>query len=373
MNIALLFNSDELSNKSNYAFAIMEDILKTNVLQTSSRHMRISVGDVLTFSAVTNNNSKNYISLYEICKETYRPIEFDYLKKEELYNSFYNSTIFCWVFQNITNEIGLNLHNSLKKIDYYLGAMDVVFDYIPHLQFFRNSLCEVYGIYEKQVHIFYNLSNNEDPIFEEKVLFEKYGFLVSYEDIGARRTIFDNYYNIEHFIRVEDIKKIFSKMNSLNDSLISDIVFFLEELHPKLFDVLASAARTFDRAETEEDFAQVAISGRRLMQKFADFVFPPRKEKYNHRDVGHDKYKNRIWAYIEDTINDYEIEDKDLLEKLGKEADNLWFLFCDGLHANPNRESIEKAFSELIIWLYKVIELSPEAIKRPYLAYEDNL
>ena len=373
MNIAFLFNADYKSLGSYYGLPIMKKILQSNIIQNSSRHMRILIGDILTYDIASKSANPTYDNLEQICKKVYIPKNFNHLKIDLLINTFRSATVFCWVFQNMTKDIGLKLNNFLFSEKYYLGSMDVSYDYGPHLVLFRNFLCENYGIFGRQCHIFYRLSENEDPDIFIKKIFEEYGFIVDFEDVGARRTIFDDYDTLEHFTRVEDFKNIFSKISRLTEDIISNIVFFLEELHPKLFDAFASAARTLERAETEEDFAQVAISGRRLIEQLADYLFPPRVEKYNNRDVSKDKFKNRIWAYIEDTMKECEIEDESKLNNLGQEVEHLLELFNKGLHSNISKEKIEKAFTELILWMYELIELSPKSIKRPYLAYEDKL
>jgi len=97
----------------------------------------------------------------------------------------------------------------------------------------------------------------------------------------------------------------------------------LEELHPKLFDAFAAAARTLDRAETEEDLAQAALSGRRLLEKTADYLFPPQSIDWNGRKVGKAQYKNRLWAYVERTLLASRGADLTALDRLGKEANRL--------------------------------------------------
>ena len=373
MNIAFLFNADHESLGACYGSQIMKKILQANIIQNCSRYMRILIGDILTFQIASESDNPTYDGLEQICKKVYIPKNFDHLKNDLLRNTFRTATVFCWVFQNVTEDIGLKLDNFLLDENYYLGSMDVSYDYGPHLVVFRNLLVEAYEIFGKQCHILYNFDQKEQIDISMKGVFEKYGFIVDFEDIGLRRTIFDDYDTLEHFTRVEDFKNIFSKINKLDEDVISNIVFFLEELHPRLFDAFASATRTLERAETEEDFAQVALSGRRLMEQVADYLFPPRLEKYNNRDVGKNKFKNRIWAYIEDTIKECNIEDKNQLNKLGKEADNLLESFNKGLHSNINKVTIEELFTKFILWMCELIELSPKSIKRPYLAYEDKL
>ena len=221
--------------------------------------------------------------------------------------------------------------------------------------------------------MFYSMSDNEDPDLAIHEIFERHGFEVCYEDIGARQTIFDQYDTLSHFKRVEDFKRVFSNFDGLNDELASDLTINLEELHPKLFDAFSAAARTLERAETAEDLAQAALSGRRLLERVADYLFPPRAEAWNGRRVGPNEYKNRLWAYVEKTMTEAQIDDPAVLRRLGAEADRLISLFNAGLHATPTQEKVEAAFRDLIVWLSEVVELDPAAIRRPYLAYEEEL
>ncbi len=373
MNIAFLFNSDHEEYDGFYGIPIMNKILRTNILQNTKRHMRLSIGDVLTYGIVSQSQNRTYAHLEEVCRKVYRPHKYNKLKETELESTFTTATVFCWVFQNMTYEIASNIDVILRDDKTYLGAMDVIFNYGPHLALFRNSLCEEYGLISNKCSIFYHMNDNEDPDISIKNCFEKNGFIVNYEDIGARRTIFDNYDSLEHFKRVEEFKDIFSKLNGLNDEIASDVSFFIEELHPKIFETLASAARVFKNAETEDDFAQVAISGRRFLEKIANYLFPAQKEKWKGRDVGNDKFKNRIWAYIEKTIEENNIKETNKLTELGDEADRLLDLFNKGLHFEIDKFRIENALVDLIIWLSELIKLSTESIKRPYLAYEESL
>ena len=147
----------------------------------------------------------------------------------------------------------------------------------------------------------------------------------------------------------------------------------MEELHPQLFDGFAAAARSLQRAETEEDYAQAALSGRRLLEKTADYLFPPGEELRKGRKVGKAEYKNRLWAYIEETIAISPGAPDDALTSLGGEAERLIKLFNSGLHAHPTRQRVEEAFVALVMWLSEVIRISPAAARRLYLAYEEQL
>lgn len=372
MNIAFLFNSDHDSLGSWYGYTVLKKLLGAQVLQATNRHMRVSVGDILTYSAASKSKTPTKGYLVELCRAVYRPTHFDRLNYMLLEDTHGKATIYCWLFQNMTTAIGDALHSKLTSDPAYLGAMDVVFSEPLQLGFFRNSLCENYRLHRKNCSIFYSMGENEDPDVSIQDCFEEHGFAVDYEDAGARRTIFDDFDSLEHFQRIEDFKNVFASFNNLGEERTSDLILNLEEIHPKLFDAFSSAARALARAETEEDYAQAALSGRRLLERISDYLFPPSDEIWNGRKVGRAEYKNRLWAYIEQTISATGKE-RDELTALGKEADRLVELFNAGLHSSPTKLKVESAFVSLAIWLSDVISLSPALVRRPYLAYENSL
>lgn len=368
MNVAFLFNSDHPALGSYYGSPVMDLILASHVLQGESRPMRVSIGDILTVGAMSQSKDRTYEALNKLCQAVYVPISFDRLKKSQLEATYTTATVYCWLFQNMTQAAAEELNHKLQSADFYLGCMDVIFSRSFHLQFFRNSLIETCRLTGTRCAIFYDMGDNEDPDVCLKEAFEQEGFEVEYEDQGARRTIFDNYNSLEHFKRVESFKSFCSRLPALSDDDASAIAHSLEELHPKLFDALAAAARTLERAETEEDYAQAALSGRRLLERTADALFPPQDVDWNGRKVGFAQYKNRLWAYIEKALSstDAPVEH---LKVLGKEADRLIELFNSGLHASPTREKVELAFRDLVIWLSFVIDINPSMARDPYQPY----
>ncbi len=373
MNVALLFNSDHTSLGGYYGPPVMDRILGAGVVQKTNRYMRVSIGDILTYGAASASETPTVAFLVELCRKAYQPRVFDQIIRDRLEVTHGKCTVFCWLFQNMTATVANALHKKLVPDPAYLGAMDVEFSDPIHLWLFRNSLCERYRFYGPRCSVFYVMGENEDPDDVILAAFEKHGFTVSYEDIGARRTIIDSYDTLDHFKRIGDFERVFSGFDNLSVDCLSDVVCSLEELHPRLFDVFASAARGFERAETQEDYAQVALSGRRLLEKFADYLFPPRDEEWKGRKVGRSQYKNRLWAYIEQVIAGSVNADGCALTRLGKEADRLVDLFNAGLHADPTREKVESSFIDLMLWLSEVIELDPAAARKPYLAYEQEL
>lgn len=368
MNVAFLFNSDHPALGSYYGGPVLELILGANVLQAESRSMRVSVGDVLTYRLASQSKDSTYAALDKLCRAVYVPVSFDQLNKPKLEATYTTATVYCWLFQNMTQAAAEKLNHELRFADFYLGCMDVIFSSRLHLQLFRNSLIEKFRITGTKCAMFYDMGHNEDPDVCVKEAFERAGFEVEYEDQGARRSIFDNYDSLEHFKRVESFHTFCSRLPALSDDDASAITHSLEELHPKLFDALAAAARTLDRAETEEDYAQAAVSGRRLLERTADALFPPQEAEWKGRKVGPAQYKNRLCAYIENALVSTDAP-TGRLEVLGKEANRLIELFNSGLHASPTREKVELAFRDLVIWLSSVIDINPSMARDPYQPY----
>lgn len=368
MNVAFLFNSDHPALGGCYGGPVMELILATNVLQQESRSMRVSYGDILTYSIVSQSKDRSHAALDKLCRAVYKPASFDRINRPKLEATYTTATVYCWLFQNMTKEVAEKLDSELQSADFYLGCMDVTFSRPLHLLLFRNNLIEAFRITGTKCDIFYSMGLNEDPNVCDKEVFERAGFEVEAEDLGARRTFFDKYNSSEHFKRVESFRSFCSKLPALTDNDASAIIDSLEELHPKLFDALAAAARTLERAETEEDYAQAALSGRRLLERTADALFPPQKCDWKGRKVGTAQYKNRLWAYIDTALSSIDSPTKSL-ETLGKETDRLIELFNSGLHASPTQEKIELAFRDLIIWLRSVLEINPSMARDPYRPY----
>lgn len=372
MNVAFLFNSDHSELGSYYGGPIMDLVLGANVLQNELRPMRVLVGDILTFSAASQSKDPTYAALNRLCRSVYVPSTFDRLKKRNLEETFTTATVYCWLFQNMTQSAAEQLHRKLLRASFYLGCMDVDFSNPVHLQFFRNNSVENYRLAGPKCAIFYNMGENEEPDISIKEVFERSGFEVEFEDRGARRSIFDNYDSLEHFKRVGSFTSFCSKLPGLGDDEAAGLAHSLEELHPRLFDAFAAAARTLERAETEEDYAQAALSGRRLLERTADALFPPQDGEWNGRKVGPAQYKNRLWAHIDRALS-ANGEPADRLQSLGREADRLVELFNSGLHASPTRETVELAFRDLILWLSAVIDINPSMARNPYQPYEGEL
>lgn len=249
MNVAFLFDSSHPFLGVIPGYTALRRILETQVLQESGRHVRVSIGEVLTLRATQASGGTTTDDLNAFCRQVYVPKSLNLLLGDKLEGTYRHSEVFCALFQNLTTSIAQALHDALNDGGPYLGAMDVDFSLPIHLLLFRNSLVESLRLRGHECSVFY-MTINDDPDLSLQSLLEETGYEVAYEDMGLRRTVFDDYDSLEHFQRIADFETAFVGLGDLDADAVSDLTTSLEELHPRLFNGFAAAARALGRAET---------------------------------------------------------------------------------------------------------------------------
>lgn len=368
MVIAILFNSDHPSLGSYYGWSIKQHIFNSKILQASGIHLKIGCGDLLFYShAKTTNDIKQF------AQKTLFDTKSEWISKDKICSCILNSTIFTWVVQNATLDLTEKLHNYLISFPSYLGIHEINFAYPYHLVFFRNYIGEQYRIIGNSIRIFCFMGEFEEYDIAEFDELKKLGFDdVDLEDSGARLTIFDDYDSPEHFQQIDDFITQTSSYfkNGENDAF--ELCMLLSDVNPKLFNSLGAAVRATKHIQNEEDVAHIALSGRRYLEQLADVLFEPSDGKFNGRNVRKADYKNRIWSFIETSIQQND-EDKSNIIKLGKEIDRLVDLFNSAIHGIPNQAEIINGFADLAKISLVLITLQPMYAKDPYFAYEKRL
>ncbi len=379
MKTVFLFNADAQKFGGSYGYPIMKMIVEAEILQETDRNMIISLGDVLTYGR---------LNTLQQLQSVYVPHSWDRRKIDALEAIHNKGTVYCWVIRNIPKTLAEKLHQKLFPEESYLGAIDLNYAYLPHFAFFANGLIQRCRLHNKRCSIFYTMSDKEeahDVAYEE--VFGNAGYTVDYEDSGGRHTIFDNYYDsIEHHQRIEHFSKFFIHKLNWNLDDISEMNLNLEELHPYLFNILYASSRALEGAEVKEQLSQAYLSGRRFIEHIANFLYPPKDCPHKGIDgeehsVKQDNYINRIAAYLENTLGKVNALDQVSLKKYGKKTSTLYKEFCRGLHKPfADEEGFEdellrcqQAISDLGNWISKIIGIDPASIRRPYLAYEEEI
>lgn len=364
MHVAFLFDSDDPKYNGFYGNPIRNEILGTNILQESCRHMKVYIGDVVTFS-----HAKDKLHYIELSESIYFSHKFQNLNAERIRETYFQKTIFVWVIENITELISNRLHEALQANSAYLGMHGVELAFPIHLVFYRNFIGSQYRLIGQSARVFYTMNEEDGKDFSEIDDLLELGFKeVDWEDNGARQTIFDDFDTPDHFKQVYGFKNAIAEYLQDGEDEASELAMLLEDLNPKLFDTLGAAVRAADRAVNEEDYAHVGLSGRRFFEKMADVLFPAQKEPFKGRKVGKAEYKNRLIAFINESVSN-----QDDLIKLGKETDRLIESMNSALHGDPDPEQIMQDFADIAKLSVQLLSLNPERSRDPYYGYNKNL
>lgn len=113
------------------------------------------------------------------------------------------------------------------------------------------------------------------------------------------------------------------------------------------------------RETNPESWAQATTTCRRILKDFADEIYPPKDELADGREVGEEKYKNRLWAFASENIKSdtnkklFQSE----LDYLGQRIDTIYDLTSKGTHAEISREEAERAIIRTYLLIGDLIKL----------------
>src|SRR6267142_2147654 len=110
MNIALLFDSTLPEYGGSYKWPINNKVFSTGIIQESGRHMKIWLGDVTIYS-----HAKTSAHYHELCDRVYFAHTWGRLHEARLRATFWHSTVYTLVFENMTRNIANKLHDTLTS------------------------------------------------------------------------------------------------------------------------------------------------------------------------------------------------------------------------------------------------------------------
>lgn len=358
MNAAFLFNSDDPKYNGSYGAPIIETVLGGHIVKESNRHMKISIGDVLTYGKPLHMIEKTYFTKMR-----------SQLFERKLRATFNLATIYSLTFENMTYQTALKLHEELKNDSTYLGWLEVNFKYGAHLDLFRNSMILKYRVKGKTCGIFYSMGEEyTEDLYEIEEIKELGYENVMWEDNGAHKTIFDSFDTLEHFKQVDDFKNAIAPFLENNENDASELVMLLEDLNPRLFNVLGSVASAILSARHEEDVAQAALSGRRFLERLANELFPASDTPHNGRSVGEQQYKNRLWAYAYDNIADLQ-----QAKNIGTDIDTVVKQLNAGLHGNSGKHDLLSTLSKLSSLTAVLLTANSSKARKPYSPFANQI
>lgn len=256
-----------------------------------------------------------------------------------------------------------------------LGAIEVDPAIKTHWTLYQKSLVPLSRWVDGNLRLFYRKFEEEQGADVKDTgtakELERLGFQVSWEDIGARRSVLDSYQSFEHAKRLSELQRyILEHLTRVAD----EILLRISIVQPELKDELHAAFQTFESIETSANVAQVALSCRRFLERLANGLYPPRKELVNGKEVGPKQYRNRLWAYAEEKLGD--TEGKAFLSQLddiGKRIDRLDDLVNKGVHDRIMPSDLHRLIVGLLVVAYDLLALSVPPLIASNIPYAESI
>lgn len=260
--------------------------------------------------------------------------------------------IYTVCFESIDLANAVFLDTALKDYVPYLGAAQVVESIRIHWDLYGVALVPYGRIMNRRFALFYD--DWYQPCFYDSPELSFFSQLDK-EKLNSRYTIFDRYHDYEHAKRVSEWKE---RCGSMLAFMADDIVSRLSDAAPDVADKLWSALTCFECAETNEQYAQVMASCRRIFEYVVDKVAP---QSDTPTETGHSikrhQYRNRLYEYVlqsraSDTNIDLILASTD---HLSAQWDKLNALANKGVHGEIYRDEARRCFVRTILLLDDII------------------
>lgn len=125
----------------------------------------------------------------------------------------------------------------------------------------------------------------------------------------------------------------------------------LLDLDPILAEQMMLAFKAIS-SDNKEEWSQSLTTCRRLLENLADSLYPATKETENGRSLGQGQYINRLWAYMDKSIESKTNKElaKSHVDFLGSWLQNTYKLSNKGVHAKLDRlEAVKAVFHTYLI------------------------
>jgi hypothetical protein len=305
----------------------------------------------------------------------YDPRKWRTVEKEEFADALFSVRVYVLAVRGLSDEVQDHADAQLRRHSAYLGAIEIDPGTRIHWRLYRRGLVPRYRYVDGEIRIFY-------PKFEElegadvrdvgmAADLKRLGFRVTFEDSGLRQTIFDPYQSFEHSKREASLERYLSEHLA---SIADEILLRLGASDPRLKDTLYAAFRAFERIETVDDIAQVALSCRRFLEGLASMLYPPREGLVRDRRVSASEYRNRLWAYAEERLGGGEQRLAIAqLDDVGRRIDVIDRLANKGVHGRVSRLDVHRLIVALLVLTYDLLSLTPPPLQAPAEPYVESL
>ncbi len=173
----------------------------------------------------------------------------------------------------------------------------------------------------------------------------------------TRDAVYNYIYRVNLAIKFGNITEtIFEQARSLVDQN------FVEKCPAAIQQLIAS----YDRLSSKnpEEWVQALTSCRRILKTFADSVFPSQENPYiygknKELDVTEDKYVNRIWAFIDKSIEGETRKEylKSRVNDFGNRVEALYNMTNKGIHDSIDQVDVNMCVIDTYLFLGALLEL----------------
>ena len=366
MDIAYHFDVDMLTAQypsTLYNFPVLEKLFRSLLRANfTNLNLKIFEGDLLVYeyaNTVEFNPIVNGVLGTDF--RTWRDINTDKLKK-----TMRSSMSYVVLLEGLSNHMRDYINHIFKEEKSYIGAIQIIRANSIQWKLYKQSLSPHYRYVDKELRIFYTMGEEDTKDDGLETQWRQLPFrAVQWENLNARHTVFDAYEDFNHSVLLVELNEILSSRLA---QLADDVLLRLGDLNPELQIILYAAFKAFYSVQTPEEISQVAISCRRFIEGLANTLYPARKKQVKGKDVGPEKYRNRLWAYVEERLVASK-QTKELvkigLEDLGSRIDTIDLLANKGLHANITLLEIDRLLIALITVAYDLLSLTPPPIEVP--------
>jgi hypothetical protein len=284
---------------------------------------------------------------------------------------------FAVLVEGLTASDAIALHKELIHLEGYYGALQILLTNPVHLVLYVRSLPARIRVVGNTARVLYSFDEDPDIVGQDERDWETHQELtathlfsrVEWENTGIVDTFFDPFITPRHSEIVGELEQLLATQMS---SVIDQIILRSAVLDPRITETLHAALDLFEAHRTGEQLAQVALACRRVLERLADALYPPRTETVGGRQVGKPQYRNRLWAYVDQQLTD-STTNKSLLHAsladIGNRIDSLENLANKGLHAGVDAAEVQRLLVGLTTLTYDMLMLAPVpkgASEEPY-------
>lgn len=371
MKVAFHFEADYPAFKGSYGWPIMKEFFRHLLkLRIEPFSTKVFIGDLLLHQSSCRSEQDGNVTRMVFDRDRFDSLFKNWLQPEnsiwsnlnpEKLECFLRANVFTLCLESIDRASTEALDGSLCDLDYYLGSHEVDDATAAHWTLYSHSLIPRFRITPCAASIFHERFGEDPKEYEDRALeqmLKEAGFFeIRYESLNGKFSIFDKYHDFNHARRVSEWKR---RSGSLLAFIADNVVSQLCDAAPELGNKLWAALDLFERAETDEQYAQVSASCRRAIEYVVDCISPPLSgEQAGPFKLGQPQYRNRLLAFADaakrsnTNIDLITVSTKSLAEQLEK----LEALINKGVHAEVNRSESRRCLLRVILLFDDILSL----------------